>query len=162
MRIWSCEWSDISAAQASWKCSRTWLWTAGKSAEKLISVDKDGGAGRVSVNPPGQQVIWGDIWKQTVEKSQQVTRMGDPGSGSGSGSGTRKESACASATCLKYTLCVYNFIFLVTCRRVIISLLPESFTTYDIKSYNSISVWTWSQTPLSRYISLSFLKHRTS
>jgi len=52
-----------------------------------------------------------------VEKSQLLTRMGEPGSGSGSGSGsggTRKESAFGSATCLKYTLCVYNFIFLLS------------------------------------------------
>ena len=38
--------------------------------------------------------------------------MGEPGSKSGARPGT-KEAACGSANCLKYTLCIYNFIFLV-------------------------------------------------
>jgi len=39
--------------------------------------------------------------------------MGEPGSKSGSRPGT-KEAACGSANCLKYTLCIYNFIFLLS------------------------------------------------
>ena len=38
--------------------------------------------------------------------------MGEPGSKSGARPGT-KEADCGSANCLKYTLCIYNFIFLV-------------------------------------------------
>ena len=70
-----------------------------------------------------------------MEKSQLLTRMGEQGSGSGSGSGsggTRKESAFGSATCLKYTLCVYNFIFLVK-PYVIIILLPIFVFDYIMK-----------------------------
>ena len=58
--------------------------------------------------------------------SQLEKRMGEPGPGSGG----RKEPSCGSATCLKYTLCVYNFIFLVN---LISSSLPCP-VVFNIKS----------------------------